>query len=102
MEFDEDSTRGLMRMASWIVRPLLAKEIGETLVFPLGELREKALASLGEAVRGRQVSDEVTMDGTVGFLELERFSLAGEGIRLSFSMGGTVSLKYTGKKEGKN
>jgi len=102
VDFDEDSTRGLMRMASWIVRPILAKEIGETLVFPLGELREKALASLGEAVRGRQVSDEVTMDGTVGFLELERFSLAGEGIRLSFSMGGTVSLKYTGKKEGKN
>ena len=102
VDFDEDSTRGLMRAASWVVRPLLAKEIGDALVFPLGELREKTLLSLGEAVRGRQVSDELVMDGSVGSLELERFSLAGDGLRLSFSMSGTVSLKYTGKKEGKN
>lgn len=102
VDFDEDSTRGLMKVASWIVRPLLAKEIGESLVFPLGELRQKTLASLGDAVRGRQVSDKVTMDGTVGSLDLERFSLTGDGLRLSFSLGGTVSLKYTGTKEGKN
>lgn len=102
VDFDEDSTRGLMRVASWIARPLLAKEIGDTLVFPLGDLREKALTSLGEAVRGRRVSDEVVMNGSVGSLDLERFSLTGKGIRLSFSLGGTVSLKYTGTKEGKN
>lgn len=102
VDFDEDSTRGLTRMASWIVRPLLAREIGKNLVFPLGELRQKTLVSLGEAVRGRQVSDEVMMDGSVASLDLERFSLDVDGIRLSFSMGGTVSLKYTGKKEGEN
>jgi len=42
------------------------------------------------------------MDGTVGSLDLERFSLTGDGLRLSFSLGGTVSLKYMGTKEGKN
>lgn len=102
VDFDENSTRGLMRMASWIVRPLLAKKIGEILVFPLGELREKTLLSLGDAVRGRQISDELVMDGSVGSLDLERFSLDADGLRLSFSMGGTVSLKYTGKSEEKN
>lgn len=94
LEFDENSTSGLMRAASWIARPVIEKKIQEALVFPLDELRKGALTSLGETLGGKQISDGVTLEGSVEALELESLSLDAEGLNLSFSLGGRVLLQY--------
>ena len=101
VEFDEDSTQGLMRAASWIVRPLLADKLKEALVFPLDELRERTMKSLAKTLRGGRVSEELTLEGSVGAMELEGLSLEAGGVRFSFSLGADVSLKF-GPGEEKN
>ncbi|MGI6784768.1 MAG: DUF4403 family protein [Aminivibrio sp.] len=98
VDFDEDSTRGLMKAASWIARPLVAGAVEESLVFPLGDIKEKAIKSLGEALNRSRLSGDVLMEGAVHYLELENLALTSRGLRLSFSLGGAVSLEYRENK----
>ncbi len=94
VDFDEDSTRGMMKAASWIARPMVARAVEESLVFPLGGLRDSAMTSLGGALEGRRLSEELHMEGEVHSLELETLDLTPRGLRMSFSLGGAVSLQY--------
>ena len=97
-DFDENSTKGPSKAASWIIRPMIVKAISSKLVFPVGELKEKALLSIAEALENKRLSDEMVLDGSSGSLSLESFSVGGDGIHLSFSLGGKAALKYERKK----
>lgn len=98
VDFDENSTQGLMKAASWIARPMVARAVEESLVFPLGDIKEKAIRSLGEALNRRRLSGDVVAEGGVHYLELEDLALTPRGLRLSFSLGGAVSLEYRESK----
>ena len=97
-DFDENSTKGLSKAASWIIRPMIVKAISSRLVFPVGELKEKALLSIADALGNKRLSDEMVLDGSAGSLSLEHFSVGGDGIHLSFSLGGKAALRYERKK----
>ena len=94
VDFDESSTEGLLKAASWIARPFLAREIEKKLVFPLAPLRESLLESLGSSLSANRISPELIMDGSLSALTLEDFTVERDGVRLRLSLGGRAALLY--------
>lgn len=98
VDFDESSTKGLLKAASWIARPFLAREIAKKLVFPLTPLRKNLLDSLASSMSANRISPELILDGSMSTLTLDDFSVGRDGVRLRLSLGGAAALKY---EEGK-
>mgnify|MGYP003586632975 CR=1 FL=1 len=98
VDFDANSAQVLTKTASWLARPFLAGKIRERLVFPLAGLREKAIASLRDSLKGRRISPELVLEGDVASLSMESLRLEEKGIGLSFTLTGAASFKYQEEK----
>lgn len=94
VDFDESSTEGLLRAASWIARPFLAREIEKKLVFPLAPLRESLLDSLGSSLSANRISNELKLDGSLSTLTLDSFAVGQKGVHLRLSLSGAAALQY--------
>jgi hypothetical protein len=93
-DFEERTNSALAKAAAWLARPALLKEMTERMVFPLQELREQTVRSLAELLREQKIAEDVLMEGSVSALSLESLAVGEDGLRLSLSLGGAVSLRY--------
>lgn len=93
-DFEERTNSALAKAAVWLARPALLKEMTERMVFPLQELREQTVHSLAELLREQKIAEDVLMEGSVSALSLENLAVGEDGLRLSLSLGGAVSLRY--------
>ena len=93
-DFEEQTNSALAKAAAWLARPALLKEMTERMVFPLQELREQTVRSLAELLREQKIAEDVLMEGSVSALSLESLAVGDNGLRLSLSLGGAVSLRY--------
>ena len=93
-DFEEQTNSALAKAAAWLARPALLREMTERMVFPLQELRERTVRSLAELLREQQIAEDVLMEGSVSALSLESLAVGDEGLRLSLSLGGAVTLRY--------
>ncbi|MDI9370552.1 MAG: DUF4403 family protein [Synergistaceae bacterium] len=93
-DFEEKTNSALAKAAAWLARPALLKEMTERMVWPLGELRERTAESLSDMLKERWIADDVMMEGDLSNLSLEGLSVGADGLRLSLTMGGGVSLRY--------
>ena len=93
-DFEEQTNSALAKAAAWLARPALLKEMTERMVFPLQELREQTVHSLAELLREQKIAEDVLMEGSVSALSLESLAVGEDGLRLSLSLGGAVSLRY--------
>ncbi|GEM_PF-797434 len=93
-DFEERTNSALAKAAAWLARPALLREMTERMVFPLQELREQTSASLAELLREQKIAEDVLMEGAVSALSLETLAVGDDGLRLSLSLGGAVSLRY--------
>lgn len=94
LTYEENTTSALLKVAAWLAKPSLAKAIGDTLVFPIGDLRQEAMDALESAFRGQRLSPELTSDGQITSLDLEAFAVGSDGLELSFVLGGDIALQY--------
>ena len=101
VDFDESSTEGLLKAASWIARPFLAREIAKKLIFPLAPLRKNLLDSLASSLSGSQISPELILDGSLSTLTLDEFFVGWDGVRLRLSLGGAAAVQYKEEKKKK-
>lgn len=93
-DFEERTNSALAKAAAWLARPALLKEMTRQMVWPLAELRAETAESLSDMLKERWIADDVMMEGDLSSLSLESLTVGAEGLRLSLTMGGSVSLRY--------
>lgn len=94
LDFDEGTTRGLLRTAAWIGRPILLEKLGEAAVFPMSGPAGEATNALGRLLERRQVSDGLTFGGSARQTALESVAVTEDGLALLVRAEGTAALEW--------
>lgn len=95
VDFDEGTTRGLLRTAAWITRPALLERLRQAAVFPLSGPLDEATKTLGKFLEKREIGSGLTLRGSAGQVALESVAATGEGLALLVLLQGSASLEWT-------
>ena len=95
LDYDEGTTRGLLRTAAWVARPLLLEKLKEASVFPLAEPAEEARKALSGLLEKREVGSGLAFGGSARQVALESVAVTEEGLALLVRAEGTASLQWS-------
>jgi len=94
VDFDEGTTRGLLRTATWINRPILLDSLRKAAVFSLSGPAGEARKTLGSLLETRKIGKDLSFGGSARQVALESVSVTEEGLALLVRAEGTASLEW--------
>ncbi len=94
VDYDEGTTRGLLRTAAWVARPVLLESLRQAAVFPLSGPMDEATKALGRFLDKREIAPGLTLRGSAGQVALESVAVTKEGLALRVLLEGNAGLEW--------
>lgn len=98
VDFDEGTSRGLLRTAAWIGRPLLLEALRQSAVFPLSEPTAQGEKALGRFLEKQEIGGGITLKGSARQVTLDSVAVTQDGLALRLRLEGEASLVWNPQK----
>ena len=91
-DYDERTTEGLTRLASWLLQDVLKKRIAETLVFPLADELDRQEAELARSLSRTSLGEGFVLLTELEGLAIDDVYASSEGLRVDVTLGGRAKI----------